>query len=155
MKPFSIAILSVTMSIFLALETYDYFAEEPLESSVISQAETNAILDGADPTDILDNTAAGTSNKQNNADCQFGEIIGKGNAENLDGAFYISFDQDNQTFIQVSPLIPTYLVQPDGYLISAKAIVPNDKIREQLSDYFNIRNSCASVDLYLENIERI
>ncbi|MGB0204245.1 MAG: hypothetical protein ACPF9K_04245 [Neptuniibacter sp.] len=154
MKPFSIAIISATLSVFLALKTYDFFAGVPLETPVLSEAETQAILKGADPTEILENTAAGSSNNQKDADCRFGEIIGKGEAENLDSSFYVSFDLDSQTFIQVSPLIPTYLVQPSGYLVSAKAIVPDDKIREQLNDYFNIRNSCASVDLYLENIER-
>ncbi|MFY0677613.1 MAG: hypothetical protein JXR18_10040 [Neptuniibacter sp.] len=123
------------------------------EHSPISHHETEAILRGEDPTDLLAAAAAGNPDVQNDNNCHFGVVIGNNDAAKLDGSFYIAFEKNNVTYIQVSPLIPTYLIKPEGYFISAQAITPDEEIREQLNKYFQARKTCVSVDLYLERIE--
>ncbi|MGH1460936.1 MAG: hypothetical protein ACRBB6_02755 [Neptuniibacter sp.] len=156
MKTLGISCIAVIFSISFFMKSYDYLAGAfgPEDSELaMSQAQQEAILKGADPTDILTATAAGHESASNTQEpCRFGSIIGDKQAHKHNDAFYVSFTEGDTTYIQVSPLIPIYLKQAKMQSVSADVITPDEDIRNQLSELFSQRDNCITADLYLQTI---
>jgi hypothetical protein len=147
----------VAVSLFAFQKTYEHLGGDiSSESAPYRQAEIAAILNGADPTDILAPAAAGNSSpKHQEHQCRFGNVIGEDKARKLDDQFYVSFTKDNVTYIQVSPLIPTYLKQDNMQTVTAQAVTPDEEVRNQLNDLFTRRDTCVTADLYLQRVSSL
>lgn len=144
----------VAVSLFAFQKTYEHLGGDVSpESAPYRQVEIAAILDGADPTDVLSATAAGNSSPNHQGQqCRFGNVVGEDKARKLDDQFYVSFTKDNVTYIQVSPLIPTYLKQDHMQTVTAQAVTPDEEVRNQLNDLFTRRDTCVTADLYLQRV---
>lgn len=118
-----------------------------------SQSEVEAIMDGADPTDVLEPTAAGAGNL-NLSDCDSGYIVGDLNANRFSKISYAAIDEQGMTYIQVSRYNPSYLIQEKFQIVTATQVesIP-DSIRDQLEVKINNPDACNSMDLYLSNIK--
>lgn len=81
-------------------------------------------------------------------------MIGEKEAKELNQAFYVSYQVGTQRFIQVSPLLPTYLKQQYEQSVSANVFIPDDEIISTLNNHFANRNECTAADLYLKKINR-
>jgi len=156
MGPKVILLSVVAIALFAFQKTFEYLEGEKSSSMPLSQLETKSILNGADPTDFLEAPAAGgVTPEKTNEMCRFGTIVGDEKASKLNEQFYVSFTKNDVTYIQVSPLIPTYLKQDQLQTVTAQAITPDDEIREQLNNLFTARNNCITADLYLQQVSRL
>lgn len=146
----------VAVSLFAFQKTYEHLGGDTyVHSTSISQIETDAILNGADPTDLLASPAAGKPSAEQNDYCRFGTVVGAEKAQPLDDKFYVSFTKENVTYIQVSPLLPTYLKQDPMQTVTAQAVTPDEDVRDQLNDLFTNRQSCITADLYLQRVSHM
>lgn len=118
-----------------------------------SQTEVEAIMDGADPTDVLEPTAAG-SNHLDRLGCDSGYIVGDLDANRFSKISYAAIDQQGMTYIQVSRYSPSYLIQEQFQIVTATEVesIP-DSIKDQLEEKIKNPDACNSMDLYLSNIK--
>jgi len=117
----------------------------------IPEPEVEAILAGADPTDVMEPTASG---KRQAFACDTGYIVGDMDSNRFSKISYAAFNQDGITYIQVSKYNPSYLVQEGYQIVSATEVdsVP-DSVKQQLQEKINNPRSCNSLDLYLSNVK--
>lgn len=155
MRTISLIIITAALSVSLFLKSYDFVAGNySTEINALTQAERDAILQGADPSEILEQTAAGNAAITPNEFCRFGQIVGQQQAESLNGHYYVALRQDEITYIQVSPLVPVYLKQNAIQAVSARVFTPDDELRQQLDHYFSKREGCTSADLFLQRLDQ-
>ena len=122
----------------------DYLAQSPNtpnQSSSPKKADNSAeqiqaILAGADPTDVFEPTAAG---KKINYLCDTGFIAGDLDANKFSKISYASVDAGDLTYIQISHYSPSYLVQEKYQTVSATEVseVPQDvkrRLEEAISN---------------------
>ena len=136
---------SVTSAASLSISDKAPSAEPKLES------EVQAILDGADPTDVLEPTAAG---RRQNIACDTGYIVGDMDTNKFSKISYASLEEKGITYIQVSKYNPSYLVQEGYQSVSATEVdrVP-DSLKGRLQQKINNPEDCQSLDLYLSNVK--
>ena len=117
------------------------------------QSEVEAIMDGADPTDVLEPTAAGSSNLER-LGCDSGYIVGDLDANRFSKISYAAIDQKGMTYIQVSRYNPSYLIQEQYQIVTATQVesIP-DSIKDQLEAKISNPGACNSMDLYLSSIK--
>lgn len=117
------------------------------------QSEVEAIMEGADPTDVFEPTAAG-SNSLSRLDCDSGYIVGDLDANRFSKISYAAIDEQGTTYIQVSRYNPAYLVQEQYQIVTATQVesIP-DSIKDQLETKINNPDACNSMDLYLSSIK--
>jgi hypothetical protein len=118
-----------------------------------SQSGVAAIIDGADPTDVLEPTAAGSS-RLGRTECNAGYIIGDLDANRFSKLSYAAIYKQGVTYIQVSRYSPSYLVQEQYQIVTATQVesIP-DSIKDQLEVKINNPDACNSMDLYLSSIK--
>jgi hypothetical protein len=118
-----------------------------------SQSEVGAIMGGADPTDVLEPAAAGSS-RFGRADFDSGYIIGDLDANRFSKLSYAAIDKQGVTYIQVSRYSPSYLIQEQYQIVTATQVesIP-DSIKDQLEVKINNPDACNSMDLYLSSIK--
>lgn len=154
MRTAGIALIFAALAVSLFLKSYDYLEGTlTTESSPITQAERDAILRGADPSEILQQTAAGDESISSEPTCRFGKIVGQKQAASLHGSFYVALKKNEATYIQVSPLLPVYLKQTPHQSTSASKINPDQKVKATLLQLFEQREHCTASDLYLQTLE--
>jgi hypothetical protein len=124
--------------------------------SVRMQAEqeadrlAEAIAAGADPTEVSAPTAAGQPNP---APCRTGRIEMPENSYGLDGDIYIARTIGDKTYIQVSPLTPTFLVQQDFQMVTASRLsrFPDD-VTPKIREVFMMIEHCDVAPLHLASV---
>lgn len=137
----------------------DYLAQSPSSPSATSNAtkgplndadRVEAVLAGADPTDVFQPTAAG---KKLSVACDSGYIAGDINKNRYSKISYASITERGITYIQVSRYSPTYLVQEHYQAVTATEVskVP-DSIKAALQAKISNPYGCSSQDLYLSQI---
>ena len=115
------------------------------------EPEAQAILAGADPTDVLEPTAAG---RRQNIACDTGYIVGDMDTNKFSKISYASLEEKGITYIQVSKYNPSYLVQEGYQSVSATEVdrIP-DSVKNRLQQKINNPAGCQSLDLYLSNVK--
>lgn len=159
--PKGVFILAVAGAIgyqgFKALDI-DYLAQSPSaptkHSKAIEKSEDaklEAIMAGADPTDVLAPTAAGKKLKYV---CDSGYIAGDPDGNRFSKINYASIKKGGVTYIQVSRYSPSYLVQEHYQTVSATEVdnLP-DSIKTALQVKINNPANCENQDLYLSSIK--
>ncbi|WP_415898221.1 hypothetical protein ACMXYR_08025 [Neptuniibacter sp. QD29_5] len=137
----------------------DYLAQSPSspvatsntsKSSLSDAQKVEAVLAGADPTDVFESTAAG---KSLSVACDSGFIAGDINKNRFSRISYASITERGITYIQVSRYSPTYLVQEHYQAVTATEVskVP-DSIKAALQAKISNPQGCSSQDLYLSQI---
>ena len=154
MRTLSLTLICAALAASLFFKSYDYMEDVfTAEDTLLSQAQRDAILQGADPSDILEQTAAGDSSDDRDNACRFGKIVGQQQAEKLHGSFYVALREGNATYIQVSPLLPVYLKQAPHQSTSASLFTPDQAVKTTLSQLFEQRERCITSDLYLQTLK--
>ncbi|WP_415912167.1 hypothetical protein [Neptuniibacter sp. QD37_11] len=137
----------------------DYLAQSPSSPSTANKAakgplndadKVEAVLAGADPTDVFKPAAAG---KKLSVVCDSGYIAGDINKNRYSKISYASITERGITYIQVSRYSPTYLVQEHYQAVTATEVskVPH-RIKAALKAKISNPYGCSSQDLYLSQI---
>ncbi len=150
-----LVLLVVGLSLQIGFKLFDAAEEGMVSAPVASQSSTTneheAILKGGDPTELFEPSAAG-----GNAityDCKFGKIVGDTHTQSIDNSVYVAYQEGSSMIIQVSPLLPKFLIQKQNNFVSATEFKPDAETMAKLQGLFTHRDKCLSVDLYLSRIE--
>ncbi|MCP4596130.1 hypothetical protein [Neptuniibacter sp.] len=123
------------------------------EQPTLSTAQISSLLAVADPTDILEPTAAGETGSA--ATCRTGKIVAEDHPDSHHDSYYVAYKEDGSLYIQVSPLVPTFLRQDKNQIVSASVFTPTPEIASRLSNLFANRDDCDLADLYLNQIKNV
>lgn len=152
----SVLVCAVATVLFVFQLSFSYLTDTATESyGALSDKEVEALLAGEDPTDLLEPTAAGSPSDipAPKAECRTGQVVADAEIQSLDQGYYVSFEEHNTTYIQISPWTPQYFTQDPAHPVSAKPVLPDKEIRDQLSQFFAKRDRCIFADLYLNHLE--
>ncbi len=147
--------LSVLFLVFAVMVSVIAFTEKQGDSVAVS-AETptdQAIISGADPTDLLAPTASGHLHR---GPCNAGLIAGDIDSNEYSKVAYASIKQGGVTYIQISRYMPTYLTQQSYQTVSATEIsTPPVEIKLALEQRISNPEKCNQEGLYLSSIQAV
>lgn len=149
-------IIAITAAILFSLDfTYDHvigaFPSDQHNNDDIAQVQ-RAILDNADPTDLLPPTATGSSDLTAPPSCKTGVIETSSHAQELDSKPYIAYKEGDITYIHVLTLAPIYLRQNAFQLTTADSLKPDHLIIGNLENALTKRSKCDESNLYLAKV---
>ena len=141
-----------------AMLDIEYLSQSPTAvtkagSADVSEKDLQAIMDGEDPTEVLEPTAAG---KPLNYICDTGYIAGDMDKNRFSKISYASIAHEGKTYIQISRYSPTYLIQENYQIVSATEVrdIPAE-IKNMLDRKIKNPAECDQQDLYLSNIRHL
>ena len=148
--------LSAAFLAFASLITIVVFNDTDAErdEGLSKKAEVNhAILQGADPTDMLAPTASGKALK---GSCVSGLIAGDIDSNEYSKVAYASINQGDVKYIQISRYMPVYLEQKSYQTVSATEITTlPPEIKQALHQGISHPEECAKETLYLSSVHAI
>ena len=124
------------------------------EAVLSKKADVNhAILQGADPTDMLAPTASGKVLK---GGCASGLIAGDIDSNEYSKVAYASIKEGNVKYIQISRYMPVYLEQKSYQTVSATEIKTlSPEIKQALHQGISHPEECLKETLYLSSVHTI
>ncbi|GGB86023.1 hypothetical protein GCM10011352_09880 [Marinobacterium zhoushanense] len=131
-------------------KTIAFQQDQPTEPPY--QQQIDAILQGADPSEIFEPTAAG--GPRPSSECASGELeLAEGLKPEMNGHTYVSVRVDRMTYIRVLPFDHTFLVQRPYQSVSAteQGEIPDDAA-QLLSQAETNASRCQQRTLYLSSV---
>lgn len=128
-------------------------AQRDRQTDSQDQQQIDALLKGADPSEIFEPTAAGGQHVI--SECASGELeLAEGLKPEMDGHTYVSVRLNQHTYIRVIPFDHTYLVQQPYQSVSAseQAKIPDDAM-QQLNQVLTDAGRCEQRTLYLSSVK--
>jgi len=124
-----------------------------IQDPASSQAQLDAVRNGADPSEVYAPTAAGASAEESTY-CRQGKIeTPAGVKPSLDGLSYISIELNDLTYIKVMSLSHDYLFQNSYQTVTANPLSTLPKDAEvQLAEALSAPHNCEQWPLYLSAI---
>ena len=152
MKPLYLSVLFLVFAVMVSVVAFT----KKQGDSIANNAQTKtdqAIISGADPTDLLAPTASGHLHK---GPCNAGLIAGDIDSNEYSKVAYASIKQGGVTYIQVSRYMPTYLTQQSYQTVSATEInTPPVEVKRALEQRISNPEKCVQEALYLSSIQSI
>ncbi len=152
MKPLYLSVLFLVFAVMVGVMAFTEKQGDSVEVSAETPTD-QAIISGADPTDLLAPTASG---HLHSGPCNAGLIAGDIDSNEYSKVAYASIKQDGVTYIQISRYMPTYLTQQSYQTVSATEIsTPPAEIKVALEQRISNPEKCNQEGLYLASIQAV